>query len=240
MFERGLERGDRSASLLRDYADSLDRAGDRVRALEVARQAMQKQRTNGFVYDLVARIQCEAGSEEDAIAALQALEDVDVEGRFYHHRMARFYLERKDDAYRALKEAEMATATESPPFEAFAVYADAGISLRDGNAFNWAIAEIERRFPQDYRKDVLTGPRCKECLSREDWRAADRQWSQLRDKSKPVHQALRARIWDVQSSDTALSVALRREAKEHSAELWRQLDVGRTTLIDPRDEEPYS
>jgi tetratricopeptide (TPR) repeat protein len=83
VFQTGYSKGDRSISLLRDYADSLYRLNQTDAALRMAETALERRRANEFVLDLIARIKIDHGTDEEALAALDALEEVAYAARSY-------------------------------------------------------------------------------------------------------------------------------------------------------------
>ena len=125
-FQRGYAKGDRSPSLLRDYADSLLRIGAVEDAATMAKTALERAPGNVYILDLISRIEITIGTHEDVEAALDALEAVDLNVQFIPQRRIAYLLYRRggaDAVRKAVKIGEEAVKRRSAPVEVYVMLA---------------------------------------------------------------------------------------------------------------------
>jgi tetratricopeptide (TPR) repeat protein len=219
-FQQGYARGDRSVSLLRDYADSLLRTDAVGEAGSIAREALDRARGDLYVLDLIARIEIAAGTKDDAEAALQALEVVDVQHRFIRLRRASFLLDRVGTTAavrRAIELAEQAiSARNDAPIATHLVLARALTRAKRWERLNEVKDEIARRRHKD-GKALLRELDLDAAILAGDWRRGEKLLPYFMDTA--VNRELRAAILDLKSADRSVSLTERQDAETEASAL---------------------
>ena len=126
-FQLGYAKGDRSTSLLRDYADSLLRIDAVEDAATMANEALERAPGNVYILDLICRIEIAIGTREDAEAALDALEAVDLDRQFIAQRRIAYLIYKRggaDAVRRAVTIGEEAIKRRAVPCGASTCWAD--------------------------------------------------------------------------------------------------------------------
>lgn len=218
-FQQGYSRGDRTLSLLRDYADSQLRTDALAEAGSIARQALEREPSNIYVLDLVARIEIAGGTRGDAEAALDALEAADLEMNFILLRRAAYLLARRGSAEavrRAITLATEAAARRDSPLEAHLVLARGLIRAKQWDRFEQVKNEIIKRRHRD-GSTVIRALDLDAAIRRGDWRRAESLLP--RTPSTADERESRAEILDLKSVDHAVALTERQEAKEEASRL---------------------
>lgn len=218
-FQRGYAKGDRSISLLRDYADSLLRTHALEEAASIANEALDRERGNVYILDLVVRISLAVGSTDEIEQALNALEAADLDEDFILYRRASFLLQRRgnSEAIRAaVTLAERAVSKRNAPLEAFAVLARALIRSKEWARLEKVKDDIHKKQKKDGRF-VLRRIDLYAAMERSDWRRADKFLPERPTTAED--RALRAAVLDLKSVDYAVLLDERQEAKKEAAAL---------------------
>jgi predicted Zn-dependent protease len=177
-FQRGYAQGDRSVSLLRDYADSLLRTEAIDAASEIAAEALEREPGNVYLRDLAARIAIWHEPSDVAVeAALEALEAADIDQRFILTRKASYLLHRKGNAEankQAVVLAENATKKPDASLDAYFVLAYGLIRLREWGRLKEVRADIEKvqRIGRD--RSLLNRLDFEATIEKGEWRRAER------------------------------------------------------------------
>ena len=174
-FQRGYAKGDRSTSLLRDYADSLLRIDAVEDAATMANAALERAPGNVYVLDLIARIEIVVGTHEDAEAALEALEAVDLNRQFIPQRRIAYLIHKRggaDAVRRAVTIGEEAIKRRGAPLEAYVMLGHALIRAKKKKRFVEIKDEIKKRRNID-KKRVLNELDIDSAIEAGDWRRAE-------------------------------------------------------------------
>lgn len=173
-FQRGYSQGDKSISVLRDYADSLLRIGAADEARNLVLEALEREPSGLYLLDLHARIEIADGLVSDADQALDALEAIDFEERFILQRRASFLLQRRGNA-EAVREAvgfaRRACDKRNASVACQMLLARALIKARDWTDLAVVRAEISRR--RTAPEGGLDRLAVYEALEKKHWRGAD-------------------------------------------------------------------
>ena len=236
-FQRGYARGDRSISLLRDYADSLLRTDALSEAGGIAREALAREPGNIYLLDLVARIEIAGGTRQAAEEALDALEAADVDEQLILLRRASYLLYRRGNAEavrRAVALAERATAKRDAAFEAFLVLARALVRAKAWDRLDEVKAEIAKRRNQETR-DVLRGLDLEVAIAAGEWRRAEQLLP--RNVKTVDDRQLVAAVLDLKSVDQSVLLHERQEASAEASRLRKADD--RPAARPPLDVDLY-
>jgi TIR domain len=193
-FQRGYAKGDRSTSLLRDYADSLLRINAVDDAAAMARTALERAPGNVYILDLVSRIEIASGTREDAETALEALEAADLIRQFIPQRRIAYLIYRRggaDAVRRAVAIGEEAIKRRSAPLEAYVMLAHALVRAKKRKRLEEIKAEIRKRRNVDKGR-VLAELDLDAAIQAGEWRRAE--------------QLLPAKLWTSEARDYAVAV----------------------------------
>lgn len=235
-YEAAFAAGDNSFALHRDYADCLHRLGRLAEAVGQVRNILKRRTENVFVLDLALRIYLDGVKTGEALGMTSAeiesylrdLERFDLDRRFIHHRRATLFAAQEHwDS--ALSEADSACASNPQSFESFALRADILIEMRRFSEAAEALNTLGKRFDTD--RDVQAGLRIKLATRQGRWREAMGEWNSLRDKLRPVHQALLMRIKELQAQDPALSLTERSAARTVAEDIRSQITLPRPSAV---------
>jgi len=174
-FQRGYAKGDRSASLLRDYADSLLRIDAVEDAATMATEALERAPGNVYILDLICRIEIVIGTREDAEAALDALEAVDLDRQFIAQRKIAYLIYKRggaDAVRRAVTIGEEAIKRRGAPLEAYVMLAHALIRAKKKKRFAEIKGEIRKRRNID-KKRIFNELDIDSAIEAGDWRRAE-------------------------------------------------------------------
>lgn len=208
-FEEAGSAGDRSPAVLRDRAHCLFRLGRINEAWNAVREADERLGENRFVVDLAALVAIAKREYADAEAYLERLARLD-DPENTAHRKATLLIDR-GRLTEALREAERATDTASPRFEALAQLCDVYVRLADPRA-ETAITALKPG-NNAHRRDVQVGLEVKRLLRAGQHKRAALEWQKLIDKGLPVHSALWAEILRQRISDPTLLLSERQQAE---------------------------
>ena len=208
-FEEASSAGDRSPSVLRDRAHCLFRLGRTSEAWNAVREADGHFRENKFVVDLAAQIAIARHEYADAEVYIERLARLDNPENVAHRKAT--LLTDKGRLTEALSEAERATHTTSPRFEALAQMCDIYVRLGDPRA-ETAIKKL-RPGSNAHHRDVQVGLEVKRLLRDGQHRRAALEWERLIDKGLPVHSALWAEILRQRISDPNVLLSVRKQAE---------------------------
>lgn len=220
-FQRGYAIGDRSISLLRDYADSLLRTEALEEAKRIAREALDRKPGDIYVLDLIARVEIAAGSHEDAEHALDELEAADIDQQLILHRRASYLLHRlgaSDAVRRAVRLAREATSKRDAPLEAYVVLARALIRSRDWEGWKAVKEDLGTRRTAELR-GVLRRLDLEAALERGEWRRAEQLVP--RQPRTAEDRRIITRVLDLKSNDKSLLLKDRKDAQTQMARLRR-------------------
>jgi len=235
-FQKGYARGDRSISLLRDYADSMLQLGDADTARRLALEALDRFGTNVFLRDLRARIEIADGTVADAEAALDELESVDRHEQFIFRRRASFLLHRRGNAEAvrsAIELAERAARGRGAPVGAQMLLAEALARGREWGRAAAVRGEIRKR--KDCPRHAVERLECHEALEREDWRRAEQLLDRLEgDRSS---KAMRAAMLKLKGGDPSALLSDRQAATSEAERL--QEDLGSAGALSASQAESY-
>jgi hypothetical protein len=223
-FQQGYSRGDRTVSLLRDYADSMLRTDALAEASSIAREALDREPSNIYVLDLIARIEIVGGSHEAAEQALDALEIADLEKRFVLLRRASYLLNRRgtgEAARRAITLATEALKRRDAPIEAHLVLARAFMRTKQWDRFDEVKREITRRRQRD-AKSIIRQLELDSAITRGDWRQAEGLLPS--NLITADERESKAAVLELKSVDHSILLTERQDAKSEAARLrdaWR-------------------
>lgn len=234
-FQQGYARGDRSVSLLRDYADSLLRTDAVEEAGAIAREALERARGDVYVLDLIARIEIAAGTKEDAESALDALESADIGGRFILLRRATYLLHRVGTAAavrRSIDLAERAVSRNDAPIQAHVTLARGLTRAKKWRRLGEVREEISRRRQHD-SKTLLRELDLDAAIQAGNWRQAEKLLPFAMNTASA--RELRAAVLDLMSADRSVVLTERQQAETEAARLrkgWEPPTPAHRTDID--------
>jgi hypothetical protein len=212
-FQRGYAKGDRSASLLRDYADSLLRIDAVEDAATMAKAALERAPGNVYILDLISKIEITIGSHEEVEAALDALEAVDLNAQFIPQRRIAYLLYRRggaDSVRKAVTIGEEAIKRRSARVEVYVMLAHALIRAKKKKRFDEIKAEIRKRRNIDKAR-VLNDLDTDAAIEAGEWRRAEQLLPAILDTADRRDYAIA--IYELKSTDRNLLLQERREAE---------------------------
>ncbi len=210
-FRLALASGDDDYAVHRELSRCLLHVGEYAEAHQEVQLTLSRRRGDLYQLDVLVQIQIATGDFVAADTTLRQLEAVDFKQQFINHRRATFWAKRQD-FQQALQFADLAVSAGSDQFAARAQRANIIIESGDFDRATKELQEILRRWP--YRsKDVQAGLRCKALARRGLWEDGLQVWETLKDKSKPVHRALRKALLLAKSTDQRLSLTERADAR---------------------------
>lgn len=218
-FQRGYAKGDRSTSLLRDYADSLLRIDAGEDAAAIASAVLERAPGNVHVLDLIARIEIAIGTQDDAATALDALEAVDLDRQFIPQRRIAFLIYKRggaDAVRRAVTIGEEAIKRRGAPLEAYVMLAHALIRAKKKKRFGEIKAEIKKRRNIDKAR-VLNELDTDSAIGAGDWRRAEQLLPSM--VGSPDHRDYAIATYELKSTDRNLLLHERQEAERELARL---------------------
>ena len=192
-FRNAIAAGHRSVEVFHGLGSCLFQLENLGDAEKVVEQGLTGRRPNFLLWDLAAQIAIARGQYERAAQFIDELKRLG-EDEDYQHRVATL-LSARGKFEEALHYAQLAALGRRKRFEVLAHLADILIELGDFDAAERQIAELDESYRiGTLRHDVRLGLRCKLYLRRGQWRDAEAVWDELHDKTRPVHQTLRARV----------------------------------------------
>jgi hypothetical protein len=219
-FQRAYAAGERSVSLLRDYADSLLRSEAPDQAFAIASEALARDKRDIFVLNLIARIAIAVRPDAEAEEALEALETADAERRFFLQRKAWFLISRRGNAEagrQAAKLAAEACKRRDAPMEAYVAWARALIIARDFAGVARVRDQIQKEKSADGRR-VVAALDCRVALKKGEWRQAEQALG--RAKLAPSKaKSLRAEILELKTKDPSVLIEERESATQEAHRL---------------------
>jgi tetratricopeptide (TPR) repeat protein len=222
-FQRAYTAGERSISLLRDYADSLLKCGDAGQAAEIAAEALRRDKGDAFLHDLMARIAIAVEGEAEAEEALDALEKVDRDQRFILHRRAWFLIRRRGSAEagrQAAKLAAQACRRRDAPMEAYIAWARGLIIAREFGAAKDVERQIRKRKSTD-TDHIVAELECRTALVKGEWRRAEQALRRASTVNRG-HDALRAQILEQKARDVTVLLEERSSAEREAERLQQK------------------
>lgn len=236
-FQRGYSQGDRSTSMLRDYADSLLITGSCDQARGIAQEALTRDSTNVYLLDLVARIEIAGGTLEDAEAALDVLQTFDRDERRILVRRATFFLYRKggaDGARRALRLAESATDRRDATFEAYVVLVKALIRNKKWSKLDDARDELSKKRGRIESDGTLRRLDLETAVARGEWRRGEQLLGNGRHGDENTD--LRIEVMQLKQNDAGVGLSERHDAENEARKLRKQLESGNTRPVMEMDQ----
>jgi hypothetical protein len=217
-FQRGYAAGERSVSLLRDYADSLLKANAGEQASPIAMEALERSRGDVFILDLLARIAIAAKTKGEAEEALALLAEADTEKRFVLQRRAWFLILRQGNAEAGRQAASLAAEAckrRDAPIEAYLAWARGLIIAREFDQLSNVRDRLKKKKGPDSDRAVASLD-LQEALEHGDWRRAEKS---LRRSEHQKDVAVRIRIAELKSKDPAVLLEEREAAKREAQSL---------------------
>lgn len=234
-FQRGYAAGDRTTSLLRDYADSLLRTDALNDAARIAGEALERAQGNVYILDLVTRIELELATTDDADRAVTALEEVDLEQQFSVQRRAEFLIYRRGNAEsirRAIALCDRRLAARNAPVQVLVALAHALVKARDWTRLEEVKEEIRKRRDIDSRS-VLGRVDLDAAIQDGDWRRAERFLPVAIVSFEDRDRA--AAILELKGADGSVLLAERNEANARAAEIRAQDGSARVPIPSTGD-----
>jgi hypothetical protein len=225
-FQRAYAAGERSVSLLRDYADSLLRSDAPEQAFAIATEALLRDKGDIFVLNLIARIAIAVKPEADAEEALAALEAADAERRFWLQRKAWFLISRRGNAEagrQAAKLAAEACKRRDAPMEAYVAWARALIIARDFSGVARVREQIKKKKSADGQR-VVAALDCRVALQRSEWRQAEQALGRAR-LAPTKARSMRAEILELKAKDPSVLLEERETATREAHRLREESGV---------------
>lgn len=217
-FRAALSLGQNSIEVYHGLATCLFRLDQVAEAEKVIRSGVgTRARPNSLLLDLAAQISIARGNFHDAELYVDQLRRVKADD-YYHHRMATL-LNAKNRFQEALRHAELALHGSKRRFEVEATLVNTLIEVGSFDRARQALNELNKHNTAPANRDVRTGLGCKLYLRMKKWKDADELWSELADKSLPVHRALRQEILQQQIDDVAISPGIRATARKELEQL---------------------
>lgn len=221
-FQRGYGQGDRSISVLRDYADSLLQVGAHEEARGLVEEGLERQSASLYLLDLRARIEIADGSDTDAEAALDALEEVDHDRSFIPQRRAQFLLLRRGDASSvrsAIALAREATEHRNSSVASHILLARALIKARRWSELDEVRRDIERKSRRS--RGGLQRVAAYEALERKQWRRAEQ--ALLHMPKGAARDSFEAATLELKAEDLAVSLTDRDDATARAEAIREKL-----------------
>ena len=151
--------------------------------------AQHRDSENRYVVDLQIQIATHQGDEDTARSRLEVLKIVDHEP-FYLHRLStvEYAFGKVGAAYEAAAEAFALHNRPTLAMVSQLIKCEIETGRTDQSAEH--IQYLERRFPR-VKHDIRIGLKCKWEISQQQFENANALWMQLKDRTRPVHKALR-------------------------------------------------
>jgi tetratricopeptide (TPR) repeat protein len=225
-FQRAYAAGERSISLLRDYADSLLKCGDAEQASGIAEEALRRDKGDIFLLDLMARIAIAAKSETEAEEALNALEEVDRDKRFILQRRAWYLIQRRGTAEagrQAARLAEQVCRRRDAPIEAFIAWARGLIIAREFGAARDVEGQIKKKKTSDSQR-ILAELDCRTAIEKGEWRRAEQSLQRISTSTR-TFDSLRSRILEQKARDPTVLLDDRESARRQAERLQHEPEV---------------
>jgi Flp pilus assembly protein TadD len=214
-FRLALSLGQGAVEVFHGLGTCLFRLEELKQAEDVIQAGLKQRRANSLLLDLAAQIAIAKGNFTAAEQYIDQLSRVRADTDF-NHRQATL-LNAKKQFHAALPYARAAAVGARGFRRRFEVEATLVDTLIEVNDFGSATTELDSldrrdRFGAEY-KDIRMGLRCKLYLRQGKWHDADAAWSQIEEKQRGVHQALRQEILQQLVADLSVTPGQRADAK---------------------------
>ncbi len=189
-YSEALNRGRRGVAIHRELAQCYVGIGETGKAAHHIDLAQQAEFDNRFVVDLKIQIAVARHDDQTARQQLEVLKVVD-EPAHYEHRRSTVELA-SGDLQAALSSSRRALGAQTgkPPFQMMSQLIKCLIESRELTEAQTELQRLSGMYPRT-KQDIQHGLKCKWEIASGNYENALAEWAKLRNKSLPVHKALR-------------------------------------------------